>query len=191
MCWYCPMHRNMQAKNKWHQGADKKKKLCALAKYQRGTGEGPPPDITFSPYEEELKGCLGPDTILGVPGEHDSDAHMLQDPTRRRWPLNWYWGSTRWENYAVWWWRKQSICRGICGHWSRLWKYTWSWDRKCHWSSRSSGLTFTTKWGRRKTTRNGGNCTNTEHFFYSASGSKRQKKKRNVGKTWGCCKPCC
>lgn len=66
------------------KGQIKKKKLCALAKYQRGTGEGPPPDITFSLYEEELKGCLGPDTILGVPGEHDSDAHMLQDPTRRR-----------------------------------------------------------------------------------------------------------
>lgn len=52
-----------------------KKKIQYLAKHQRGTGGGPPANITFSCYEEELKGCLGPDVISGVPGEHDSDAH--------------------------------------------------------------------------------------------------------------------
>ncbi|XP_040190199.1 myb-related transcription factor, partner of profilin-like isoform X2 [Rana temporaria] len=57
-----------------------KKKMTAVAKHQRGTGGGPPVDVNFTIYEEELKGCLGPDTILGVPGEYDSDTHMLQEP---------------------------------------------------------------------------------------------------------------
>lgn len=52
-----------------------KKKLTYIARHQRGTGGGPPANITFSCYEEELKGCLGPDVVSGLPGEHDSDAH--------------------------------------------------------------------------------------------------------------------
>ncbi|XP_077348685.1 uncharacterized protein LOC143997117 isoform X2 [Lithobates pipiens] len=58
-----------------------KKKLAYIARHQRGTGGGPPANITFSCYEEELKGCLGPDVVSGVPGEHDSDVHMLGEPS--------------------------------------------------------------------------------------------------------------
>lgn len=36
-----------------------KKKMSIIARHQRGTGGGPPVEVTFNTYEEELKGCLG------------------------------------------------------------------------------------------------------------------------------------